>query len=108
MSPAAPYGPAMITTYPATASLLAITTSPTSKASQAPASVTSSPLPPAVTMPPTSKASQALVSATSLPLIRMSEPLEDIMNQSVRHSSCTHVPSTHLAEANNIGTHKRV
>ncbi|KAG2746299.1 hypothetical protein P692DRAFT_20876405 [Suillus brevipes Sb2] len=34
-------------------------------------------------------------------------PLEEIPNQSVRRSSWTHVPSTRLAEANNIGTHKR-
>ncbi|KAG2065109.1 hypothetical protein BDR04DRAFT_1122081 [Suillus decipiens] len=131
MSPAVPSGPAMVTMSPAAPSLPAtVTTSPTSEASEVPASVLSSPLPPAVTIsssplpptvtvpssplpptvttPPTSKASQVPVSATSLPLMKMSEPLEDIVNQSVRCSSRTHVPSTHLVEANDIGAHKRV
>ncbi|KAG1795284.1 hypothetical protein EV424DRAFT_1353563 [Suillus variegatus] len=119
-SPTVPSGPATVTMSPAAPSLPAtVTTSPTSEASEAPASVPSSPLPPAVTIsssplppavttPPTSKASQAPVSATSSPLMKMPEPLEDIANQSVRRSSRTHVPSTRLAEANNIGAHKRV
>ncbi|KAG2030947.1 hypothetical protein BDR03DRAFT_1016620 [Suillus americanus] len=93
--------PAALTTSPA-----ALTTSPTSKTmSPAPetvslASDTASPA--CESASPASKASQgpALVMSSS-------EPLEDITNQSVRHSSRTHVPSTHLTVANSIGSDKR-
>ncbi|KAG1784753.1 uncharacterized protein HD556DRAFT_1314825 [Suillus plorans] len=108
--------PAMLTTSPATSSLpTALTTSMTSSL---PAALTT-PATPALTTPatpslpaaptkttsPASKASQVPAPITSSPRMRM--PLEDIPNQSVRRSSRTHVPSTRLAEANSIGTHKR-
>lgn len=100
--------PAMLTTSPATSSLpTALTTSMTSSL---PAALTtpatpSLPAAPTKTTSPASKASQVPAPITSSPRMRM--PLEDIPNQSVRRSSRTHVPSTRLAEANSIGTHKR-